>query len=100
MSDEIRADYDQLEQVAGQFSTQAEAIQQMLQTVRSSMDKLEDDGWIGRGSDAFFAEMHDEVLPAVLRLYDSLMDANQVTKDIVQTMQDAEDEASSPFRAM
>jgi len=99
MSDEIRADYEQLEQVASQFASQAEAIQEMLQTVRSSMDKLEDDGWIGRGSDAFFGEMHDEVLPAVLRLYDALMDGSQVTKDIVQTMQEAEEDASSPFRA-
>lgn len=98
MSDEIRADYDQLEQIASQFANQSQAIQQMLQNVRSSMDNLENDGWIGRGSDAFFDEMHSEVLPASQRLQDALEEASQATRQIVQTIRQAEEEASSPFR--
>jgi len=98
MSDEIKADYDQLEQVAAGFMNEAQAIEQMLQSVRGGMDKLQD-AWIGRGSDAFFAEMQDEVVPAVQRLHDALNDASQVTKEISQTMQQADEEASSPFRA-
>lgn len=54
--DEIRADYDQLNQVATRFAQQADAIQQMIQRVRSSMGQLEDGGWIGRGASAFFEE--------------------------------------------
>jgi len=98
MSDEIRADYDQLEQVASRYANQSQAIQQMLQKVRGSMDKLEDGGWIGRGSDAFFQEMHSEVLPAVQRLQDVLDEASQVTKAIVALVKGAEEEASSVFR--
>ncbi|NJN98931.1 MAG: WXG100 family type VII secretion target [Anaerolineales bacterium] len=52
MADEIKADYEQLEQVANKFSSQSEEIQQMLQQVKNGMEKLEPD-WIGRGSDAF-----------------------------------------------
>jgi len=99
MSDEIRADYDQLEDVAGRFANQSQLIQQMLQKVRSSMDKLEDGGWIGRGSRAFFQEMQSEVLPASLRLQDVLEEASQVTRSIIQIVRQAEDEASSPFRS-
>ena len=98
MADEVKADYEQLEQVASKFSSQSEEIQQMLQTVKNNMDQLEPD-WIGRGSEAFFSEMQSEVLPAVMRLQQALEEANRVTKEVVQTMQDAEEEASSPFRS-
>ena len=98
MYEEIRADYDQLEQVASQFANQSQAIQQMLQKLRSSMDPLEGGGWIGRGSDAFFTEMQSEVIPANERLQQALDEANRVTKQIVQVVKQAEDDASSPFR--
>lgn len=97
--DEIRADYNRLEQLANQFASQSQAIQQMLQNVRGSMDPLQSGGWIGRGSDAFFTEMQSEVLPATQRLQEALDEANRVTKQIIQTVKQAEEEASSPFRA-
>ena len=99
MFDEIRADYDQLDQVASQFANQSQAIQQMSQNIRSSMDPLEGGGWIGRGSDAFFAEMQSEIIPANERLEQALDEASRVTRQIVQIVKQAEDEASSPFRA-
>ena len=98
MADEVRADYEQLEQVASRFANQSQEVQQMLQQVRNQMQKLQSD-WIGRGSEAFFSEMEGEVLPAVQRLQQALEEANRVTNEIVQTMQQAEDEASSPFRS-
>ena len=99
MADEIRADYDRLENVASQFANQSQEIQQMLQKVRGSMDPLENGGWIGRGSEAFFSEMQSEVLPATERLQQAMDEANRVTKQIVQTIRNAEEEACSPFRA-
>lgn len=99
MSEQIQADYQQLEQVAGKFSQQAQSIAQMIQSVKASMSKLENGGWIGRGSQAFFAEMNNKVLPATQRLQSALSEASRVTKDISNTVKQAEDEASSPFRA-
>jgi WXG100 family type VII secretion target len=98
MSDEIRADYEQLQQLASRFSQQSQSVQQMLQRVRSSMDKLESGGWIGRGSDAFFSEMQQEVLPASERLRQALDEASRTTQNIVNTVRQAEEEASSRFR--
>lgn len=97
MSDEIRADYDRLDQVASQFASQSQAVEQMLQNVRGSMDPLEGGGWVGRGSEAFFSEMQSEVLPANERLKEALDEASRVTKQIVQTVKQAEEEASNPF---
>lgn len=98
MADEIRADYEEMEQISNRFANQSQTVQQMMQKVRSSMDKLESGDWIGRGSDAFFNEMNSEVLPATERLIQALDEASRTTKDIAQTVQQAEEEASSRFR--
>ncbi len=99
MADEIRANYEQLENVAARFAQQSQAVQSMLQKVRGSMGKLKDGGWIGHGSDAFFSEMNSVVLPASQRLQNALQEASQVSKTIVQTIKTAEEDAASPFRS-
>lgn len=99
MAEEIRADYDQLEQIASRFANQAQAVGQTIQKVQSSMGPLEDGGWIGRGADSFFAEMNGVVLPASNRLQEVLDEASRTVREIMQKMQQAEEEASSPFRS-
>lgn len=98
MSDEIRANYEQLDNVASRLASQSQAIQTMLQKVKGSMSKLQNGGWIGEGANAFFREMNEEVLPASQRLQNVLQEASSVTKTIVQTVKQAEEEASAPFR--
>lgn len=98
MFDQVEADYDQLEQIAARFAAQAQATEQTLNKVRASMSNLEEGGWIGRGSNAFFSEMHSEVLPATERLRQALEEANRVTNQIVQVMKQAEEEACTPFQ--
>ena len=78
MADELRADYDRLDQVANRFANQSQAIQQMLQGVRGSMDPLEQGGWVGRGSDSFFSEMNGVVLPGTERLQQALEEAEKL----------------------
>lgn len=98
MTDEIRADYDQLEQIANRFVNQSEAVSQTLQKVKASLGPLEDGGWIGRGADSFFAEMNGEVLPATQRLQDVLSEASQVVREIMQRFKQAEEEGCARFR--
>lgn len=99
MVDEIRADYDQLGQVASRFTNQSQAIEGMLREVRSRLEKLEDKGWIGQGADAFFAEMRGEVVPAVTRLIEALHEGAQVTNEISRHIHEAEEQASATFRS-
>lgn len=98
MSDEVRASYDDLDQMAQRFTKAQEDIQQLLQNVRNSMEPLENGSWIGRGFDSFSREMRGEVLPAVTRLKNALGEAARTTGAISQTMQEADEEASVPFR--
>lgn len=97
MADQIQANYDQLQQIASQFKSQGEAIRAMLQKVKGSMDPLKNGGWIGKGSDAFFSEMQDKILPAVKRLEDACGEASRMTSQVTQVMQQAEDDAANPF---
>lgn len=98
MSDEVRASYDELEQVAQRFSKAQSEIQQMLQSVRGAMDPLEGGSWKGRGVEAFMREMRGKVLPSVTRLQNALGEAASTTKNISQTMQQADEDAASPFK--
>jgi WXG100 family type VII secretion target len=98
MSDEIRGDYEQLQQVAQRFNAQAQEIAQMAQKVKQGMAKLEG-SWEGRGSDSFFREMTQLVLPGVSRLNKALAQAGQATAKIAQTLKQAEEEASSLFKS-
>ncbi len=98
MANEVRASYNELEQLSNRFARSQSEIQQMIQQVRNAMQPLENGSWIGRGSDAFFREMRGEVTPAVTRLQQALGEASRTTKDIVQTMQQADEQASAPFR--
>lgn len=98
MANEVRASYNELEQLSNRFARSQSEIQQMIQQVRNAMQPLENGSWIGRGSDAFFREMRGEVTPAVTRLQQALGEASRTTKEIVQTMQQADEQASAPFR--
>jgi len=97
MADEIRADYTQLQQMATQFSRQATAINRMQQQMKHSLGGLQGN-WIGHGSEAFFSEMRDKVLPATQRLADALRAAQKVTLQISQVLRAAEEDAARPFR--
>lgn len=98
MAEEVKADYEALEQVAARFDNQSQAVMQMLQQVKSTMDTLLGEGWLGTAAVSFSAEMQGEVVPASQRLIEALADASAATKEIAQTMQQAEDEASGLFR--
>ncbi len=97
MVDKIAADYQALNKIASQFAQQASEVQKMHQRVNSHVNNLKNGGWIGRGSDAFYREMQDLVLPGVQRLRQVLEEASRATKQVSSDMSQAEEEASSPF---
>ncbi|RRR68750.1 MAG: WXG100 family type VII secretion target [Candidatus Viridilinea halotolerans] len=96
--DEVKVEYDELDQIANRFLQQSEAVASMIQQITGRMDPLLQDGWKGLGAQAFFDEMQSEILPACNRLTEVLNVASQTTKSIIQTFQQAEEEASAPFQ--
>lgn len=70
----------------------------MAAKLRSQVDVLQGGGWIGRGSDAFYNEMGDSVLPAVQKLQDALESAAKTLRQAADRLKSAEQEASARFR--
>jgi WXG100 family type VII secretion target len=97
MADVIQAQYEQLAEIASGFGQQGEVTEEISTQVAQAMSSLQDGGWIGLGADAFFAEMESLVLPGMQRLAAALAEARTVTLQIRNVLQQAEEEASSPF---
>lgn len=100
MADIVRANYQQLDQIANKFKNEAEQTRAMLQKVKGAMEPLQSGGWIGKGSDAFFNEMNGKIIPAVNRLAQALQEAASKTKEIANTLRQAEQEGANPFQQM
>lgn len=93
----IQADYDELANIANQFAQEAAGVEQLMNQISSLVGELEGGGWIGRGADAFYAEMHDLVEPGLHRLAQALEDGGNAVKQISNILSQAEQEASSFF---
>ena len=94
----IQCDYDRLEQIAVRFGAEANRVETVQTDLQNRLSPLENGGWVGKGSDAFFAEMHQVVLPVVQRLRAALEEAGDVSQRILVIIKSAEEEASDPFR--
>lgn len=97
MTDIVQANYETLDQVSARFAQQGDALQQMLQNIRTHMEALEGE-WIGKGHDAFFREMGDSVVPACDRLCRAFQQAAGSTKQMANALRNAEQEASGAFQ--
>ncbi len=97
IGNKIQADYDQLTSIANQFAQEASSTEQLTNQIMSLVGELEGGGWIGRGADSFYNEMHDLVEPGLTRLARALEDASNAVKQISNVMSQAEHEASSLF---
>ncbi|MCB9079686.1 MAG: WXG100 family type VII secretion target [Anaerolineaceae bacterium] len=98
MSNTIQAEYEQLEGIAGTFGKEADSSTTMTAQVRKNYEALKNGGWLGRGADAFFNEMDDEILPALERFFAALEKGQGVTTEIVSQIHQAEEEAAGLFK--
>ncbi len=94
----VRSDYDQLKQVAQNFSSQADAVNGLIQNLSSNVQTLEGGDWIGQGAQAFYKEWNDQDLPTLKRLQNALSEAARITAQISQIMHSAEESASQTFK--
>lgn len=95
---EIAVDFEQLEDIAIRFVHQRENVNRMLEKLSSKLEVLENGSWLGAGSEAFFGEMRDTVIPKYERLINALSTAEQTTRRIIEANRNAESQASAVFR--
>ena len=99
-ADIIQAHYDSLQEIARMWGRAQERHADTKQRLRRHVDQLWNGGWEGRGSEAFFAEMEQEVFPALDRLILALGEGQRVTLDIIAIFREAEEEAARPFQRL
>src|SRR5262249_5226276 len=90
----IRANYDQLKQVASTFGKSSDECKRTLQNIKSNKETLQGGDWVGQGARAFYKEMDDSVLPTLQRLINALDSAQNSISQISSIMHDAEQQAS------
>lgn len=96
--DIIQVKYDQLEQLASHFGQASEDSLNLLSKTAHQLQALQNGGWQGKGAAAFYAEMDQTLFPALRRLIQALNEAQSVTLEIKQVIQQAEAEAANPFK--
>lgn len=93
----IQANYPELDNIAALFSQQSDETTNLFQSIQRHLELLQRYGWVGKGAEAFYDEMQQEVLPAMRRLTNALNDASLSTQRVQKLLRDAEDEAARLF---
>jgi WXG100 family type VII secretion target len=94
---DIHVDYDELEGVTSRLAQQAEEADAALRNCRSCLETLQSGAWIGKGANAFFTEMENDILPAQQRLYEALSFSNEMFNAVHNTIKQGEDDARVVF---
>jgi WXG100 family type VII secretion target len=95
--DRFQAKYDELDQLAGMFSSEAGQVGETMGKLKSAIENMRDK-WIGEGAQKFFNEMESEVLPALNKLQTALNDGATKTKQIAGLIHEHEEQASNLFK--
>ncbi len=96
----IRGDYDLLAQISQIFARNSTETQGMINRLKQSFGALQGGDWVGKGANAFYREMENEVFPSLKRLAGALNIAGKTTRQIEKILRDAEDEAARIFRVL
>lgn len=100
MADKTEVNYDQLQMFIKAFDSEAEEIMALNKLTNGKVEDLHGGGWVGRGSDRFFNEMQGEILPAMNRLVQALQTASQITREIAEIFNQAEEETQGYFNSL
>ncbi len=90
----IKADYEQLQEIAKIFGENADVISQTKDSISNQVDTLRDGDWIGVAAGKFYKEM-DDMMPAFTKLINAMNAAQKTANDIAKTMKQAEDDSAN-----
>ena len=98
MAEKVEIDYDSLDAIETSFAVEAEKVLELLHKVKSSADNLHGGLWIGKGADAFYVVMYDDMLPAVQRLAEALREGEHVIGEITMKFLAAEEDLKNVWK--
>lgn len=100
MADKTEVNYEQLSAISKKFKSESDAINQLLSQTKGRVDGLHGTGWIGRGSDQFFREMNERVLPSLANLVQALNAAGAAADAIAKIIRTAEEQSASYLKSL
>jgi WXG100 family type VII secretion target len=100
MADKTALDYQQLQDIVNKFTTEADDLSALLTQTTSQVESLHGNGWIGRGSNQFYSDVEDKVLPSMNKLVGALRSSGDTINKIVTLYKGAEQTAVSPFKQL
>jgi WXG100 family type VII secretion target len=93
----IRVNYEMMKKFQNSFRGQESAVQKSTGNLTKVIEQLRGGDWIGEGATAFFAEMDNEVLPAMKRLQEVMTEGDRVSKEIEKIQHETESSIESIF---
>jgi WXG100 family type VII secretion target len=92
-----KLNYDDMTNIVGKFKSEAQDIDSLLKQTKGKTESLHNNQWVGQGSEKFFSEMEQSVLPALGRLVGALGHAADVAQKIADTIRRFDEETKSFF---
>ena len=92
-----KLNYDDMSNIVKRFRSEAQEIEGLLKQTKGKVESLHNNQWVGQGSDKFFGEMEQLVLPAAGRLVGALGHAGDVAQKIADTIRQFDEETKGFF---
>ena len=97
MADLINVNYDQMKSIIQKMKGQQQEVETLFKQTKSKVDALHANQWIGKGSDQFFNEMEQRVLPGLRRLAAALGTTAEKAQKICDSIRQADESTKSFF---
>lgn len=97
MTDEIRVDYDLMDEMKRTFEQGREQLQDTMSEMQSLANALEDGALLGRGGEAFTEAIRTKLCPAISRLTDKFEELAGDIEAATQFARAADRNAASQF---
>lgn len=97
MSKILQLKYDELSAIVKMFNNEGEDFAQLATTTRQRLQDLRKD-WIGDAADKFFAEMEQDLLPALTRVSRALFFSQDVLMKVTKIIRETDEENANFFK--
>ncbi len=97
MAGQIQINYEEMRGIIQRMKSSQQEVENIYRTTKQKVDALHANQWIGKGSDQFFREMEEKVLPGLRRLAAALGTAAEKAQKICDTIRQADESTKSFF---
>lgn len=97
MAGQIQINYEEMRGIIQKMKGSQQEVEGIYRTIKQKVDELHRGQWIGKGSDAFFREMEEKVLPGLVKLAAAFGTAAEKAQKICDTVRQADESTKSFF---